>query len=324
MKLFKYLFWVIVICFSALSLMAMLYRKGQSNFLKVEQPVKEMINGKENYDILFLGSSRASAHVNPYIIDSITGVSSYNAGHPGFNIIEMNLMLQCYLEKHTPPKLIVAELAINTFHTQISPIYSPVEYFRFMDDENVSATLTAHHKRARLWKYFSFMEICEADEMQKVQAAFGLLGKKERLSGYKGYKENEGLLPISFATCEDPTDFKVTPEGLTILNHLIATCKKNNVDLVFTYSPEYYRLHHKTEEDFFKSINEVCAKNKIPFFNYRSHELSRQSHLFADPVHLNSTGATEFSKLLGNDVNRYIKQREGKIDSPAYYTSRGY
>src|SRR5919202_1086898 len=106
MKLIKYISVVVLISVSLLSLLVGLYRQGQNNFLKVKNPVKEMLYGNENYDILFIGSSRTRMHVNTRVIDSITKWNTYNAGCNGANIIETNLMLQCYLQRQIHPKIV--------------------------------------------------------------------------------------------------------------------------------------------------------------------------------------------------------------------------
>lgn len=321
MRLIKYILLVCTISAGLLSALVVFYRKGQSQFFKVEQPVKEMLSGTENFDVLFLGSSRMSCHVNPFFVDSITQLNSYNAGHSGFNIIEMNLMLQCYLERHIPPKVVVADFAINAFDTH-HPIYSPVDYFEYMYDRNVANVMLKYHERAHLWKYLPFMQLCEADEMQKVQAVMGLLGKKERLGGYRGYTYNEGVLMPPFGTYNDESNFTITPDALKILDHLIATCSKNKTKLIFTYSPEFYLVHHKSEARIVASLQAICNANNIPFLNYRQSELCRQNALFADPLHLNTKGAEVYSKVLACDINKYVKD-VNSVHS-AYYTTNDY
>jgi hypothetical protein len=323
MKLLKYILLVVIVSISLLAVILGLYRQGQNKFLKVKNPVKEMLYGNENYDILFIGSSRTTWHVNPRIIDSITNLNSYNAGHYGANIVEINLMLQCYLEKHIPPKLVVADFSLNSFNLEENPIYSPVDYFPYMNNETVNNILSKYNKRARLWKYFPFMEICEASEMQKVQAVLGLLGKKERLAGYKGYKEN-GLSYISpESKYEDKFDFRIDTKGLDILRQLIYTCKQNNIQLLFTYSPEFYLLHHKTEDNFFKTINSICKKNNIVFLNYRHHNICKQNTFFTDLVHLNTLGAKAFSISLAHDINNQFQLSKKQFNT-IYYTQNGY
>jgi hypothetical protein len=282
-----------------------------------------MLYGTDNYDILFIGSSRTALHVNPRIIDSITKMNTYNAGRFGANILEINLMLQCYLEKHIPPKLVVADFSVNSFNIDENAIYSSVDYFEYMNDENVYNVLSKYHKRAWLWKYFPFLQLCEAGEMQKMQAVFGLLGKKETSEGYKGYKENGTGFISPQSKYEDNFDFKVDTKALNTLQQLIHSCKQNNIQLAFTYSPEFYLLHHKTEDNFFKTLEAVCEKNKIPFLNYKHHEICKQNTFFTDPVHLNTQGATAFSVSLAEDINNQLLQSKAPFNS-IYYTQNNY
>jgi hypothetical protein len=323
MKLLKYILLVAIVCMSVLSVMQVLYRQGQNKFLKVKNPIGEMLNGDTNYDILFIGSSRTTFHVNPRIVDSITNLNTYNAGHYAANIVEMNLMLQCYLQKHIPPKLLVADFSVNSFHISESAIYSPVDYFPYIGNATVNNVVCKYHSRAWLWKYLPFLEICEATEMQKVQAVCGLLGKKESGEAYKGYKENGSAFISPQLTYEDNTDYEFTPKALHILEELIRTCKSNNIQLLFTYSPEFHLLHHKKENSLFKIINNFSQAYNVPFYNYRSHTISGQYIFFKDPVHLNTNGATAFSTDLAQKIDKEF-QFSNKEFNKMYYTQNSF
>jgi hypothetical protein len=322
MRLFKYILIVVLVSVSLLSIVLSLYKQGRNNFNNDKSTVSEMLYGRDNYDILFIGSSRTKWHVNPRIIDSITKMNSYNAGRFGANIIEINLMLQCYLEKHIPPRLVVADFSVNSFNITDNPIYSPVDYFEYMNNAAVYDVLSKYHERAWLWKHVPFLEICEASEIQKAQAVFGLLGKREIHKGYKGYKENGSSYIATASKYDDNFDFKIDQPGLNTLQQLITTCKQNNIQLLFTYSPEFYLLHHKTEATFFKTLNAVCEKNKIPLLNYRNHEICKRNTFFVDPVHLNTEGATAFSISLAKNINAYLQQH--KQLNNVYYTQNTY
>src|SRR5687767_3533259 len=109
MKYVKLLIIVPLACLLVLTVLYSFYSKGYERYYSFEhERMKEIIEGKNNYDILFIGSSRTYYQVNPRIVDSITKLSSFNAGSDAANLLEMNLFLQCYLKSHQAPKVVVA------------------------------------------------------------------------------------------------------------------------------------------------------------------------------------------------------------------------
>ena len=74
---------------------------------------EELIHGKNNYDILFLGNSRVHFGINPYYIDSITGVKSYNFGNGGADAQTIMLVSDIYLQYHNAPVLVVISVDMS-------------------------------------------------------------------------------------------------------------------------------------------------------------------------------------------------------------------
>lgn len=60
-------------------------------------------NSERKYNIICLGSSRMKNGLDPVIIDSITGLKSYNAGVGGSSTLEAAMILKSYLVNHPPP-----------------------------------------------------------------------------------------------------------------------------------------------------------------------------------------------------------------------------
>lgn len=312
MKLFKYLIIVSITSYSLLYVLFLCFRKGSDRYyVMYDSAVREMIRGNTNYDLLFIGSSRTRFIVNPKIVDSITSKNSFNAGIIGANLVEMNLMLQCYLEKHAPPKLLVADLALNAFDTR-KAFFDPKVYYPFLNDSVIYHTLNNYKKRTFLLKYLPFTQLMEADDNQKLNAFYGCFGRYEKIGRvqYKGYLDNTAdTISLPFVGIPDTYDYKnnyqITPNGLKILDEIIATCNKYNIKLIFTYAPEFY-LGNNRYYDFFTTVNRISAENKIPFYDYRYLDVCKDNKLFVDESHLNKTGAEKFSRILAADLKACI------------------
>src|SRR5687767_14372588 len=88
-----------------------LVSKGHKQYFRhsVAQ-VEEIYNDKDFYDIVYIGSSRTHTTINPAIVDSITGLRSYNAAVEGGNLYEFKMNFDGYLQSHPQPKMVVLTL----------------------------------------------------------------------------------------------------------------------------------------------------------------------------------------------------------------------
>ena len=70
---------------------------------------------ENNFDLLFIGSSRTESHYNPGIFDSITGLSSYNIGLEAASSRMIKGELLAYLEHSEAPKYVVINIDFHNF-----------------------------------------------------------------------------------------------------------------------------------------------------------------------------------------------------------------
>src|SRR4051794_41117213 len=119
MRYVKYFLLVILLGVGVLDLIYVLFRHGYNVYNDFEQSrLKTIFSGKEDYDVLFIGSSRTYSHINPRVIDGVMHSNSYNAGVLGGNLFESSLILRGYLANHPAPKLLVLDLATASFEVK--------------------------------------------------------------------------------------------------------------------------------------------------------------------------------------------------------------
>lgn len=308
MKHLKYLVFILLLCTGFLSLLYQLYRKGYNRFYSFEKGrINEIIEGKKNYDILFIGTSRTYHQINPAIIDSITGMQSYNAGIDGANLLEMNLVLQAYLKSHKPPKMVVADVSLLCFAVKRQPFFDPNMYYEYLDNEIVYNTLKPY-KRVFLLKTLPFFRFPETDDMLRQNAILGYFGKKS-VDNKRFY---QGFLSYGFDTISLPlqrryqTIYEIDDLGLKLMNTIITTCKKSDIKLIITYAPEYEAKGQGLNPAFFPTLTAIALKNHIPFWNYRWETIGADHRLFKDEHHLNRIGADIFSGILAKDITKTL------------------
>lgn len=320
MKYIKYSVLFLFIIFGATYIC--FYRTGYNKYYSLEiEDMNEIINGTKYHDLLFLGSSRSYYHINPKIIDSIAKTDSYNAGMTGANLLEMNMILQCYLKKHKAPKYVFLDLAWTSFDIDKRAINNPNIYYPFLDNEIIFNTLKQHN-RVQLLKYLPFLQSTEADDLIRQEVCLGLLGQKKHANTdfYKGYFKNSiDTIKLPFKPLHSKYILPVSERGIGFLKQIINSCKEKNINLVIIYPPTYKIQDADLNPQFFHTIKKVCNDDHLPFLDYKNISLSNDHRLFRDELHLNEEGANLFSIFLAKDIKRYMA--ENLIKSTAFELS---
>lgn len=306
MKFIKYFLIVLFICVAFFALIFIPFRKGYNTYFCFEQAkLKEIIEGKNYYDALFIGSSRTFYHVNPKIIDSVLNFKSFNAGIDGANIVEMNMILKCYLASHPAPKYVIADLPTGSLATQETPVFNPNIYYPFLKNKIVFNALKPY-KRVSLLKYLPFLQITESDDNIKQGVVAGLAGKQRPLNPtYNGYLESgTDTISLPFKIKFLTTYFPIDNQGISLLEEIIEICEKNHIRLIISYAPVYKFKDEKMNPAFFPTLTNICNTNHTRLLNYRYLSINNNHLLFRDEHHLNKYGADIFSHILANDMKK--------------------
>ena len=75
-----------------------MYRKRWSTLFF--EKTEALIRSKTNYDIILLGNSKVHFGINPYYVDSVTKLNSYNFGYGGSDMQDIMLTTNVYLQNH--------------------------------------------------------------------------------------------------------------------------------------------------------------------------------------------------------------------------------
>lgn len=325
MKYVKYSVAVLLVSFGLLFLCFQVYRAGYKRFYAFEHHrLEELINGNKYHDVLYLGSSRSYFHINPQAVDSITGLKSFNGGIEGGNILESNLILQCYLASHKVPKMVVIDVAAPSLNINTAPgfrpIFNPNRYYPFLDNPYVFNALKPY-KNVYMLKYLPFTQITEADDVMKQATVMGNIGKESfgrEVKTYEGYREwSNDTLNLPFKKAHLVTNFALEEEGVTLLKQTIELCKSKGIKVVLTYAPVYKLQDETMNPEFFPTLNKIAASYNIPFWNYRASKIGDYHKLFTDEMHLNNRGSLIYSLMLGHDIHNYIQglAKQGNYDS---------
>lgn len=271
--------------------------------------IQEIFNDTTSYDILYIGSSRTHTTIFPSVVDSITGLSGYNAGVEGGNFFEFKLTLDGYLAKHPSPKFGVLTIDCESFNLD-KKIFFPVQYFQVLQNPAIRKTF----KDLKEYKLFfieqlSFLRLIYYDDYIKNLAVQGLLGQNELSHGNSF--QNKGYLSNGYTCTDTLTKYKtqkikLSKEGLEKMQAIIDTCKAKNIRVFLTYAPEYnfrYQSSFSNFDELVRIINDVAIKNNILFYRDDSLELCKNPCYFTNYGHVNTYGAIEYSKILGQRIS---------------------
>lgn len=246
---------------------------------------------EDEHDVLILGSSRAKHHYDTPFLSDTLGLDIYNAGYDGNGVVLADGILELVL-KRSKPKLIVFD---------VEPSFDILEY---VHDNN--------HKRyiADLKPYFRTKEVgriikdISAEEWYKVHSGMIRYNTdiiKMAIDNVITRRINPaGYAPISGAMTKEPVVKKDKQEDiddvkLEYVRRLIDLAIKKDVPIILVASPKYA----VTSSEIMTPVRKICEEKEVPFWDYYADSIfMNHPDWFKDPMHLNATGARDFSRMI--------------------------
>lgn len=243
--------------------------------------------------LLFFGSSRCMHHYVPAIFEKELGIKCFNTADWGIkNIYYHYGLLGNILTRYTP-KTIVFEI-------------HPCDW--------LATPFSGVERASSLAPHCGMSDAC--DEMLKLSGKYwpcqlswvyrytgslpnlltGKLGSMDR--SLKGWKPMDGVMDTTGVVAEE-YPFPVDTARVALLERFINDCKKNNIQLIITFSPMYVC----SKEDVLKFPRELAQKHQLTFIDhYRDSDFVGHPELFYDFGHLNRKGAELFSQKLSKEL----------------------
>ncbi len=292
----KCIAFVLVLCFIIKSASGLLIRKNE--YLKYS----EFYTEKDQFDVLFFGSSRVLDAIQPMELYKNYGIKSYNMAQHNETVGRSYWSIKNAI-KYNKPKVAVVDVSLfageigidsDSYDTSKAYMHNTLDHMPF-SLQKIEAVNALCSKDLRAEYLFPFLlyhsrwnELNSADfnpvtPPRKGAEIRNLIAKQV----YEPWHE------------EDRSDV-FFPDGIN-LDKIIELCKEEDVDLIFTCMPVpegYFFGMINTMEDYF-------TQNGVQFVNFgRLPDLFDYEVNFADGGHLNQSG----SKLATEEMGRYLTQ----------------
>ena len=267
------------------------------------------INNKT--EIILAGSSRTLYQLNPKVIDSVTGLNSFNFGLNAASIKTSCNVIRYAIQHLSSSKLVVLNIDYSMFAVDKDPYKDPY-YYPYENDTaafimNNTGQMNTLHK-------LKLFDISLYDDYVKYAGIDGLLRPRRKQPGeYKGFLPHYELHDFEAPGLDFlyKRNIPVSEKGFELLKTIIDLCKQNNKQLVLVLAP-YANTYFPTKyiDNYYDIINNtdsIALQNNIPFFKYTNLPFANDNGYFYNTNHMNIRGADIYSKMLAIDIANYLR-----------------
>ncbi len=303
-------------------------RNESGEFAKLRETFLE----PQDYDLIYIGSSRAECSFYPPIIDSMTGLRSYNIGMKGATMPFIRATLEAYLVNSKAPEYVVLNIDIHSFTDSPDTIFDFPRYFPYLSNPALLKGLQENDKRFTAFRWLAPYSMPYFNARYLNNSLRGWTGKPGKYDSLYVRGFAPSLADPSFQTYQPgaPTLHK-NPEPFILenLEQIRLVCEKHGSKLVVVVSPLYYEAE-KVILNYHQLVSvfrDYTTTKKLPFLDLSAYPrwndsdvsppplpgpVARQEYaysrtFYSDPFHLNASGAMLFSRNFSFEFLQYIR-----------------
>lgn len=267
----------------------------------------EYIANKCEADIIILGSSRATHHYVPHIIEDSLGLSCYNCGEEGNGIVLAYGRFKMLTNRYKP-KLIIYEITPGYDYGTKEPNTKYLGYLRPYYGLNGVKSLFDDFDDE-----FSFLKM--KSQMYQNTSKFlpYVVDNIVYRDNNKGYAPLNGTINVEKCNGILDDELKeIDTLKLMYVEKLILDAKHQNIPIVFMISPKF-----GIDNDPLSYEPEIalCKKFNVPYYSFINYEkLASNAVCFQDIGHMNNDGAIAYTQmiieLLKTPVKDYVRNHK--------------
>lgn len=251
-------------------------------------------------DLTILGSSRAWVHYDPYILDSILHINSYNLGIDGAHFLKQRMKYNIYKQYQELPQVVILNIDY-LFSLEEETDYEREQLFPFFlypswrrEIYNIRPSYSFSELNIPLFRYIN---------SGGVSYFLHFIGEHNNL--YKGYEGQELIWDGTNLRKESLRHVAYDEYVLQSLEQFVKEVKQDHVTLLFCFAPVYVGCTETVDN--FKEIMDIymdlSKKYDVPILDYTFSTLSQDTTYFYNATHMNKQGAELFSIQLAHDLD---------------------
>ncbi|MEP7165267.1 MAG: hypothetical protein ABI741_11260 [Ferruginibacter sp.] len=270
----------------------------------------ELIRGNNNYDIIFLGNSRVHFGINPYYVDSVTKLSSYNLGIGGADMEDIMLTSNIYLQQHPKPRLVILSLDMGGL-TENETLKTRFHYLFYLDNDTISKYMNKAGFLTGLIKVFPFTKYSFFDEYNRT--SLFLKGKQYpvfRHNIYKGFFNiHQYINKIEGDLYNNNTGSdRLSGTAITYFRKTLSMLKQKGISVVLLAPPE--KISSKNRGTAFKLVADsiftsISNEYQLKYLHFEN-DASYTDDYFVDDIHLNEPGTKIYSMQLADSIKSIL------------------
>lgn len=261
-----------------------------------------------HYNTLIIGSSRAEMHLDVSLLDSLTGLNSFNAGVSGGTTRMAYTVLKAYTLHSDMPRYVFLECDFHISHLPTDTIFNFPRYFPFLENPVLYDGFKAIDRRFVQFRYNPLYSLPYSGIDALSPALNGWMGR----SGSYDTAYRKGFF---MNTVNDGYDhFNATayngqmhPETRQYLDSIIRFCQARQSSLILTMSPAYANGNHAISKSWKQALvpyERLATEHSLPLFNYSADSaICTNKTYFEDTYHLFYAGARLYTAQIASDFN---------------------
>lgn len=256
-------------------------------------------------DIAIIGASVAYNQYVSKILEDSLELKVFNYGIGGQNIYSHYIITHFLLEEAPiNPKVIIYQ-----------PCYIDLENTPGWNNEKMNSYFNLYDRDSVITQVLDQTVPQKAPFLKYIKCykyngkIFDYLNRLCRDYAKNSEYLRKGYMPLYKVWGEDLEETndvnEIDKQKTAYLKKIIQLCKDNNVKLIICNAPTYRLYKHSPK--WLEFLDSVTRKESIPYINYvdDSTFLSRKEW-FYNKDHLNDEGATQWTKLLANELRSYL------------------
>jgi len=271
----------------------------------------DIFNGTINADIIINGSSRATVHVSPKIIDSMLNQNSYNLGIQGHQIYMELAKYNVYLSFNKTPKIIIHSIETFTL-TKGKDLYGLTQFIPYIHNPIIKEATKQFNGFKNidyilpLFRYRAVPGICKIGLMEYFKI------KHYTNTTYKGYSGQDLTWTSDFDDFKknnsEGYDLILDSASIKLFDNYLSECSKKKIKVFLVFSPEYIEGQKllKNRKEIINLYKNLADKYNFVFLDYSNDSISLNRDYFYNSEHLNKNGSEIFTKKLTIDMKKWL------------------